>query len=346
MPSKKKKLAFTLIELLVVIAIIGVLVALLLPAIQQAREAARRSQCSNNLKQIGLALHNYVDAYGGLPPAVVVVKDPLGNPFFYGWGALARILPFFEANARYDLCNFDLKNESPPNTTAIGLSPATYLCPSDPRVDDRYIDDGVVRGNINYGVNRGDWYAWGGFTQTVEPPSAFRTNELTRLSKITDGLSKTLFVAEVKSRTHYVRNCSGLVFTPLNSTPLPSPNVDPASISQYSNCTGALAEMKPEAGHAEWEDGNINQEGYTTAWTPNRVSTVYFGGVRYQDADLIAIREEEGGPTFAAITARSYHRGGVNALFGDGSINFFSDSIDGAVWRTLSTVASGDLGDY
>ena len=104
---------FTLIELLVVIAIIAVLIALLLPAVQAAREAARRIQCTNNLKQIGLAVHNYHDSVGTLPLGCAVTFDRAGNPFFNGWGITARILPYLEDQNKFNACNFSLANETP-----------------------------------------------------------------------------------------------------------------------------------------------------------------------------------------------------------------------------------------
>lgn len=337
---------FTLIELLVVIAIIAVLIALLLPAVQQAREAARRSQCRNNLKQLGLALHNYVDVHRVLPVAVVVARDPSGNPMFQGWGPLARVLPHLETNDLYDSMNFELKNETPENATAVKIAPGVYLCPSDPRSGDRFLDDDLLRFNTNYGVNRGAWYLWGGLSQPASPGSPFQVNRSVGLKEVTDGLSHTLFAAEVKTRIPYLRNCSGLVYAPVNNVPTPTPFDDPSRVAQYQSCTGPIAEIKPTAGHAEWDDGNANQSGFTTAWTPNRATAGMMDGVFYPDVDLTAIREEEGGPTFAAITARSYHAGGVHALMGDGSVHFIGDSIDGGIWRGLGTIGGGEVTSF
>jgi prepilin-type processing-associated H-X9-DG protein/prepilin-type N-terminal cleavage/methylation domain-containing protein len=124
--------AFTLIELLVVISIIGLLIALLLPAVQAAREAARRAQCVNNLKQVGLALQNYHGSFLTLPPGYISNFDPSGNDTGPGWGWAAMILPQVEQGPLFDAINFNVPIESPSNqTTRLNLV-AGFLCPSDP----------------------------------------------------------------------------------------------------------------------------------------------------------------------------------------------------------------------
>jgi prepilin-type N-terminal cleavage/methylation domain-containing protein/prepilin-type processing-associated H-X9-DG protein len=334
---------FTLIELLVVIAVIAVLIALLLPAVQAVREAARRIHCTNNLKQIGLAVHNYHDVVGTLPLGVVVFFDRAGNPIFPGWGITARLLPYLEGANQFNACNFSLPNETPQNDTSMRLGIATYLCASDARNAEIFLDDGQPRNNTNYAFNRGDWYVWGVSPAAPQPASPFRVNVSLSLAAVLDGLSNTLFAAEVKTHTPYLLNCTGLQFVPLVSRPMPGTNADPSSIAQYTSCSGGLAELRPDSGHSEWEDGNTSQAGFTTAWTPNRRTPGQFGGTSVADTDLIAIREENGGPTFAAVTARSYHPGGVNALLGDGSVRFIKDTINGPTWRALGTVSGAEV---
>ena len=313
---------FTLIELLVVIAIVGVLIALLLPAVQAAREAARRIQCTNNLKQIGLAVHNYESSVGTLPLGCVVTFDRANNSVFNGWGITARILPYLEGQNQFN---------------------ATFLCPSDRQSQVIFVDNGQPRNNTNYAFNRGDWYVWGGSASAPQPNSPFRANVSVPIAAVTDGLSNTLFAAEVKTHTPYLLNCSGLRYAPVGSQPIPGPNDDPSAIAQYVGCSGGLAELRPDSGHSEWEDGNTSQTGFTTAWPPNKVTPGRFGGNSVPDTDLIAIREENGGPTFAAITARSYHPGGINVLLGDGSVRFVKSTVNGLTWRALGTVSGGEV---
>jgi prepilin-type N-terminal cleavage/methylation domain-containing protein/prepilin-type processing-associated H-X9-DG protein len=341
--SRQYPRGFTLIELLVVIAIIGVLVGLLLPAVQAAREAARRAQCGNNLRQIGLAVHNYHDAIGTLPLGCAIAFDRAANPLFNGWGITARLLPYLEGQNQFNACNLDLANETPQNDTSMRLSIATYLCPSDGKNREIFVDGGQPRNNTNYGFNRGDWYVWGGRGSLIQPASPFRANRCVSFAEITDGLSNTLFAADVKTHTPYLLNCSGLVYAPIASQAIPGPGDNPASVPQYASCGGAIAELRPDSGHSEWEDGNTSQAGFTTAWTPNKVTPGSFNGLFVPDTDLIAIREENGGPTFAAITARSYHPVGVNALFGDGSVKFLKDSINGVTYRALGTISGGEI---
>ena len=342
---RSRRHGFTLIELLVVVAIIGVVVALLLPAVQAAREAARRIQCTNTLKQVGIASMAYHDSVGTLPLGAAVARDAAGNPLFNGWGATARILPFLDGGNVFAASNFSLPNEDPANTTIMALSISAYLCPSDGQNTTSFIDDGVKRNNTNIAFNRGSWYVWGGSVNTPQPSAPCLANAAVNLAALRDGTSQTILAAEVKSHTPYLLNCAGLLFAPLGTRPAPSTADDPSTVAQYANCGGAGSEFRLDSGHSEWEDGNAGQAGFTTAWTPNKKTPGRFNGTYRADVDLIAIREENGGPTFAAITSRSYHPGGINALFADGSVRFVKDGVAGATWRALGTTDGGEVID-
>ena len=188
---------FTLIELLVVIAIIAVLIALLLPAVQAAREAARRMQCTNNLKQIGLALHNYESAVGALPMTMSLAGT--GNTVAYdtGWSAQARILPYLEGNPLFNAANLSVFKEDPANSTIISLTVNAFICPSEikPAAFDARLWD-FRRGELRNERRR---LVRMGRIQRAHNRSAFGPNRSRRLAAFTDGLSQTLFAAEVKA---------------------------------------------------------------------------------------------------------------------------------------------------
>ncbi len=133
--------------------------------------------------------------------------------------------------------------------------------------------------------------------------------------------------------------CDGVGLSQVsNPNAVPPPNADPLTVGpEYTSGSCRLYLM----GHTEWSDGNAHAAGFTTAWTPNRV--VLGTPTRNQDMDLNGINEEDGGPTFCAITARSYHPGGVQALFGDGGVRFLKTTINGTVWRALGTVQGGEV---
>jgi prepilin-type N-terminal cleavage/methylation domain-containing protein/prepilin-type processing-associated H-X9-DG protein len=332
---------FTLIELLVVIAIIAVLIALLLPAVQAAREAARRIQCTNNLKQLGLALHNYETAVGALPMTMSLLGTR--NTVYYdtGWSAQARLLPYMEGNPLFTAANISVFKEDPTNSTIISLTVAAFICPSEVRPEVSTHDYGRS-GVVNYGMCGGDWFVWGGFNGPYNR-QAFGPNRSLRLAAITDGLSQTLFAAEVKA----YQTSSNCRFMTLQSVTdpnnIPSPYANPYVVApEYDN--GYCVTENQYEFHTEWSDGHVHAGGFTTAWPPSkaiigRPGSLYSG----MDLDLNGKNEENGGPTFSAINARSYHPGGVNTLLGDGSVRFVKSGIDGMVWRALGTVAGREV---
>jgi prepilin-type N-terminal cleavage/methylation domain-containing protein/prepilin-type processing-associated H-X9-DG protein len=339
MSNSARHSGFTLIELLVVIAIIAGLISLLLPAVQAAREAARRLQCTNNLKQIGLALHNYETAVGALP--MTMSLSGTGNTVFYdtGWSAQARLLPYMEGNPLFNAANISVFKEDPVNSTVISLTVNAFICPSEVKPEPSQHDYGVS-GVVNYGMSGGDWFVWGGFNGT-QNRSAFGPNRSRRLSAFTDGLSQTLFAAEVRA----YQTSSNCRFTTLPSVNdpnnIPSPYANSFTVApEYDN--GVCVTENQFEFHTEWSDGHVHAAGFTTAWPPNKV---ILGRVTYpgMDLDLNGKNEENGGPTFSAINARSYHPGGVNVLLGDGSIRFVKSTVDGMAWRALGTIAGGEV---
>jgi prepilin-type N-terminal cleavage/methylation domain-containing protein/prepilin-type processing-associated H-X9-DG protein len=197
--------AFTLIELLVVIAIIAILVGLLLPAVQAAREAARRSQCVNNLKQFGIAIQNYHDAHLALPPGYVSGFDAVGNDTGPGWGWAAMLLPQFEQGPLFNACNFQLAIEAPANSTGRVANVGNFLCPSDPSAS-AYT---AVRRNAATGAPVQDICQvapsnYVGMYGTGEPgpdgEGVFFRNSGIAFRDVTDGLAQTIFVGERSHR--------------------------------------------------------------------------------------------------------------------------------------------------
>ncbi|MCC7424089.1 MAG: DUF1559 domain-containing protein [Planctomycetaceae bacterium] len=326
-----RRSGFTLIELLVVIAIIAILIALLLPAVQQAREAARRSQCKNNLKQLGLALHNYLDTHKAFPPNGV--SNATGSQT---WSAQAFILPFIEGGSLYNRINFNVgygaaENVAPVHVKAMRIP--VLLCPSDPNDKQRLNAGAPDHYPLSYAVGRGT-YLTHKTDFTADGGAAFAYNKSTRDRDFSDGMSNTMAMAEVKCFTpRFHDNCSL-----------------PATVTFTPSTLGALlgtSGWSTENGHTEWVSGNTIHTGFTTTFTPNTKVLHTVGGVTY-DIDACSKREAQATgcdniTTYAVVTSRSFHSGIVHTLLMDGSTRGVSENINLATWQNLGQRSDGNV---
>ena len=329
MTTKSRK-GITLVELLVVIAIIGVLIALLLPAVQKVREAARRTQCANNLHQIGLALHNYESTCRAFPPAARYAPTQT----FDSWSAHALILPYLEQENLQNLINFYESPDLQPNVGKVRV--AIFMCPSDIK-DELVVNDDGEHWPLSYALNQGTWFIYDP-ANLKGGDGAFAVNTPFRISSFRDGLSNTLGLAEVKASTAFLRE-GGNPNVP--SAPVPT---SPAQVITYGGW------LDPDGGHTQWIDGNVAQTGFTTVFTPNTaVPFTDVDGTSYESINFITVTENSmpNTLTYAAVTSRSYHPGVVNVSFMDGSVRTVGNDIALDVWRALGTRSGGEIvGDF
>ncbi len=319
---------FTLVELLVVIAIIGILVGLLLPAVQAAREAARRMSCSNNLKQLGLALHNYHASFNNFPPSTITTGGSASQP----WSAQSFLLPYVEGYSVYERINFSLgyhhahnKNLLPPSGVAATRVP-TLMCPSD--VEDRQRLDASGTPEhypLSYALNMGGYLIYNPVTQQ-DGAGAFGPNRMLGARDFLDGLSNTLAMSEVKAFTPRFHDVVGM--------PATEPNV-PAEVTGPYIAGGAWSNSN---GHTEWVCGRAIHTGFTTTFTPQTEVIYNLGGAVY-DIDVTSSREgrNQTDVTYGVITSRSYHQGLVHCLRMDGSTRSITESITRDAWKSLGT---------
>jgi len=326
--NRVSRSGFTLIELLVVISMIAVLIGLLLPAVQSAREAARRTQCVNNLKQIGLSLANYESSYSSLPLSNSLSGIGQGPAVVEnGWSALARIAPYLEQSNVYNLVNFNIKYSNVQNSTVIGLKINAFNCPSekDP------MPANPTYGISNYAVNVGDWYVWGGYgsgsvnaTPIMRNRGTFGINYVLGLQNFTDGTSNTVTMSEGQNKKFTYR-CGS------NSGSWPMTPIAPSPEQLLSIAKNSCTKTK-DPGHSRWANGNCYYGGLTFGLAPNADSP-----------NIVTQDENDGSPTFAVLTAGSYHPGGVNTLFADGSVKFMKNTISVSTWRALGTPNGGEV---
>lgn len=327
-----KRVGFTLVELLVVIAIIGVLVGLLLPAVQAAREAARRMQCQNRLKQISLAVMNYESAYKRIPPSTHVNLIAGSTANNSAWGVHGRILPFLEQTQLAGLVDLSLGWDLQPVISDVGIP--SYACPSDSGTGQTRVFTPPKPNLVptSYGFNMGTWFVYDPQTRKGGD-GAFHPNSYFRLRAFLDGLSNTLMVSEVKAWTPYMRNGG------------PPSTVIPANSAAVEIVAASGAQFK-NTGHTEWPDGRVHHTGITTTLPPNS-TVIYHDGSAEYDVDYNSWQEGKDGsaglPTYAAITSRSHHGGLVQTARMDGSVHSTSEFVDLQLWRSLSTRAGREV---
>jgi prepilin-type N-terminal cleavage/methylation domain-containing protein/prepilin-type processing-associated H-X9-DG protein len=347
MGSAEGRRGFTLIELLVVIAIIAVLVALLLPAVQSAREAARRAQCSNNLKQIGLALNNYISTFNVLPPGRV-------NSHITGhgncWGAYAEILPQLEQPALFASFNFNLPPDTDPTTTLAAANVTgfetfidTLLCPSDSSAVLITVSNGQYATH-NYPMCTGSGYS---VVKNPAPPlidlpnGVLYENSATSPAAIQDGLSATVAVAETIRSVpggSYASDPLGVfLITGNNSSTGPPLTSDDDYVSMCLSQPSTTTMFQATRG-VRWHYGAPGHSLYNHRRAPNDKRADCRGGLPHSNrTDPIWNWLSHN------ITSRSHHPSGVNALFCDGHVIFAKNQINVAVWQALGSRAGREV---
>jgi len=340
----EKYAAFTLVELLVVIAIIGILVGLLLPAVQAAREAARRMQCQNHLRQLGLAAHNHESALRVLPPAFRGKSIGGAPPYFDLWGTLANLTPYLEQTAVYNSIDLNLTMYQLTSPFGIQAPDAVrtrvpiFLCPSDTG-ESVCRDSYAIVGEFaptNYsfclgsGTSRG---RTGWLGSPYDADGVFYAQSKVKITDIKDGTSNTVGASERILG-------SGEERTVLGSRAELKPQtmyVNPGAETNDANCGSSLRINFSQRRMYTWVAGEPRCTSYNHYYLPNDPINPDCVA-NFTGSDPLTRSTGHG-----LSTARSRHTGGVNAWYCDGSVRFISNSIQLQIWRAIATRTGGEV---
>jgi prepilin-type N-terminal cleavage/methylation domain-containing protein len=330
-----RRSAFTLIELLVVIAIIAILMALLVPAVQKVREAAARTQCANNLKQIGIAAHSYLDVRGSFPAAFTLTAT---TPSKVAYSSLTMLLPYLEQDNIYSGINFGFAYNAPPNYPVVGSVVPVFLCPADPQVRTPPVPGapGKAYPGNNYVANYGSGIIWAQDASVSDGVFYFPTNLHGRgstVSDISDGMSQTAAFCERLKGDWSIAMVSPR--TDLFGPPTfpPKSNASAALDQAMNICrtyvqSGGTNQFKSDFGQDYMaSSGSGHHATYNHASPPNDPACAY-------PADLTM-----------TMPASSAHNGfgGVNLLLCDGSVRFVDNGITVTTWRALGSRNGQDI---